>query len=292
MEIERTPEGLQAAYERWQEKRKMGANKTVKGTCEICDEKRSGLKNGYGHLACQSCRMLMTNVKKRPEAVVKYIQEVHGTRYFPAAVPIVPVDELFTIEILGKIRTALGVDDEPLHADLPGIVAVKMAELDTLEAANTDLANQNMELQQEVGSIASDHAALETNYGKMANKMKGLQADVEEQALIIKDMADSRPGPAEPVLPESGTQVAIAQVCGWIEKTLLEKNQAYNALPINPVRIFSCKDPVEQTKMRIDDRLLTLAGGYQGEDVVMDLVGELGLLFVQRILQDAEKETA
>lgn len=72
---------------------------------------------------------------------------------------------------------------------------------------------------------------------------------------------------------------------------LIAKNEAYGNSALDPVRIFSRADTVEQIKVRIDDKLSRLkrapdagpaAGGqpkgHDNEDVVMDLIGYLVLL--------------
>ncbi len=57
---------------------------------------------------------------------------------------------------------------------------------------------------------------------------------------------------------------------------LLEKNRAYGDSALNPVRIFSQADPIEQINVRIDDKLSRLArGNAAGEDAERDLVGYL-----------------
>jgi hypothetical protein len=64
---------------------------------------------------------------------------------------------------------------------------------------------------------------------------------------------------------------------------LIEKNHAYGDSALDPVRIFSKADPVEQIKVRIDDKLSRLArGAAAGEDVERDLIGYLVLLRVAR----------
>jgi hypothetical protein len=64
-----------------------------------------------------------------------------------------------------------------------------------------------------------------------------------------------------------------------IERLLLEKNAAYGDSAINPVRIFSQADPVEQLRVRIDDKLSRIARGNSlSEDTITDLIGYLVLL--------------
>lgn len=86
--------------------------------------------------------------------------------------------------------------------------------------------------------------------------------------------------------PPYDVQSAIAEECRAIEAMLLAKNKAYGNSALDPARIFSKADPMEQIKVRIDDKLSRLARGSDaGEDVEQDLIGYLVLLRVARRLQ-------
>ena len=82
---------------------------------------------------------------------------------------------------------------------------------------------------------------------------------------------------------DEATEV-LAEVRAMLER----KNASYGGSALDPVRIFSKADTVEQIKVRIDDKLSRLArgNGNLGEDVVLDLLGYLVLLRV------AEKRAA
>ena len=69
-----------------------------------------------------------------------------------------------------------------------------------------------------------------------------------------------------------------------IEPLLLEKNRKYGDSALNPCRIFSKADAVEQIKVRIDDKLKRLQNEQndEDEDVVKDLVGYLVLLMIAK----------
>lgn len=56
---------------------------------------------------------------------------------------------------------------------------------------------------------------------------------------------------------------------------LVEKNRKYGNSALNPVRIFSKADAVEQLKVRIDDKLSRVRSGQndEDEDVMLDLLG-------------------
>jgi hypothetical protein len=78
------------------------------------------------------------------------------------------------------------------------------------------------------------------------------------------------------------TAEEIRAVCGEIEAMLLAKNAAYGDSALDPVRIFSKADAVEQIRVRIDDKLSRLmrGDGSGDEDAVGDLLGYLVLLRV------------
>lgn len=80
------------------------------------------------------------------------------------------------------------------------------------------------------------------------------------------------------------TRRHIEEVCAEVRQMLFEKNRRYGDSAINPVRLFSRADPVEQIKVRIDDKLSRLHSGQsdEDEDIEMDLIGYLILLRVAR----------
>lgn len=72
---------------------------------------------------------------------------------------------------------------------------------------------------------------------------------------------------------------ALREELTAILNMLCEKNRAYGNSALDPVRIFSRADAVEQIKVRIDDKLSRLQRGSDaGEDTVRDLIGYLVLL--------------
>jgi len=84
----------------------------------------------------------------------------------------------------------------------------------------------------------------------------------------------------------SYVQAAITQVCDDVKRTLLEKNHTYGNSALDPLRIFSRADPVEQLNVRIDDKLSRIARGseFAGDDTELDLIGYLVLKRVARTL--------
>lgn len=78
------------------------------------------------------------------------------------------------------------------------------------------------------------------------------------------------------------TQSQISLICDDIKELLLYKNQKYGNSALEPIRVFSKSDEVEQILVRIDDKLNRIQQGTglieEDEDVVIDLIGYLVLL--------------
>lgn len=78
------------------------------------------------------------------------------------------------------------------------------------------------------------------------------------------------------------TKSKIAQTCDAIKCLLLDKNAKYGDSALNPTRIFSKMNQIEQLYVRIDDKLSRIAKGAgllaTDEDVIDDLIGYLVLL--------------
>lgn len=80
------------------------------------------------------------------------------------------------------------------------------------------------------------------------------------------------------------TQKDINRVCNYINDMLIAKNQAYGDSALDPVRIFSKSNNVEQILVRIDDKLSRFARGtsYPGDNDIDDLIGYLVLLKIAK----------
>jgi hypothetical protein len=80
---------------------------------------------------------------------------------------------------------------------------------------------------------------------------------------------------------------AVTATCEEVKRVLLEKNRAYGNSALDPVRIFSRGDTVEQLNVRIDDKISRIARGseYAGDDTELDLIGYLVLRRVARALK-------
>jgi hypothetical protein len=80
------------------------------------------------------------------------------------------------------------------------------------------------------------------------------------------------------------TEEAITKAMSSIEEMLISKNRAYGDSALEPVRIFSKSETVEQLYVRIDDKLSRVEGGheYPGDDTIKDLIGYLVLLLIAK----------
>ena len=77
----------------------------------------------------------------------------------------------------------------------------------------------------------------------------------------------------------------ITAECNIIMGMLLEKNARYGDSAMQPRRIFSRADHLEQLKVRIDDklsRIATMGLDSEDEDTTGDLIGYLVLLRIAR----------
>lgn len=79
------------------------------------------------------------------------------------------------------------------------------------------------------------------------------------------------------------SEALIREECAALAEFLVAKNKAYGDSALAPLRVFSRASAEEQILVRLDDKLSRLARGSDaGEDVVLDLLGYLVLLRIQR----------
>lgn len=89
------------------------------------------------------------------------------------------------------------------------------------------------------------------------------------------------------------TQKNIIAVCDNVKNLLLEKNKKYGDSALNPCRIFSKVNTLEQLCVRIDDKLSRISKGAgllaTDEDVIQDLIGYLVLLRIALMKEGVKK---
>ena len=75
----------------------------------------------------------------------------------------------------------------------------------------------------------------------------------------------------------------VKNLANGIADMLIEKNKSYGNSALEPVRIFSKSDSIEQICVRIDDKLSRIKNGcnFANEDTINDLIGYLFLLKIK-----------
>lgn len=79
-------------------------------------------------------------------------------------------------------------------------------------------------------------------------------------------------------------QQLIIEECDRVKALLLEKNRKYGNSALEPIRVFSKADSIEQINVRIDDKLSRIQSSQsdEDEDVEIDLIGYLILKIVKK----------
>lgn len=97
----------------------------------------------------------------------------------------------------------------------------------------------------------------------------------------IKELpSQATPTRTDPELTEDAVRNLIRDRCDEIKNLLLRKNAGYGNSAIQPERIFSDCDPIQQLKVRIDDKLTRVKRRKNSHtrDTRIDLIGYLILL--------------
>ena len=83
-------------------------------------------------------------------------------------------------------------------------------------------------------------------------------------------------------------QKLIEETCDEVKNLLLEKNRKYGNSALEPCRIFSKADSIEQINVRIDDKLNRILNRQsdEDEDVELDLIGYLVLKQVAKKIKN------
>lgn len=81
-----------------------------------------------------------------------------------------------------------------------------------------------------------------------------------------------------------GFESKVKNVAEEVANLLIEKNRKYGNAALDPIRVFSKSDSLEQINVRIDDKLSRMQSGQldDDEDVELDLLGYLILRRIAR----------
>lgn len=76
----------------------------------------------------------------------------------------------------------------------------------------------------------------------------------------------------------------VTRILSGVAETIVSKNLAYGDSALNPVRIFSKADRMEQLFVRLDDKLSRVQRGheYPGDDTIRDIIGYCTLILIAR----------
>lgn len=105
---------------------------------------------------------------------------------------------------------------------------------------------------------------------------------------LTQEMMDYLSATRKPIKPKevtmTNTQELIASKCDELKELLLEKNRKYGDSALNPIRVFSKANAMEQILVRMDDKLNRIKNRQddEDEDVIKDLAGYLVLYMVAR----------
>lgn len=70
----------------------------------------------------------------------------------------------------------------------------------------------------------------------------------------------------------------VHRITDQIADLLIAKNKQYSNSALDPIRVFSKADRMEQLRVRADDKLSRIRNGDTSEDAVLDLCGYLILM--------------
>ena len=183
------------------------------------------------------------------------------------------------------VRDMLGMPVSHL-GDLTATLAEKLellGEYSTTMDRTTDSMTMALRKQDEAEQqVERREAAL----WELVNAMEELIVDREEIYRLYNELFQAYKEETGSNEPDdlTTTQQAIANQCDYLKQTLLEKNRKYGNSALEPVRLFSKADPVEQIRVRIDDKLSRLQSAQidDTEDVELDLAGYMVLLKVAK----------
>lgn len=82
----------------------------------------------------------------------------------------------------------------------------------------------------------------------------------------------------------TGFEQNIRRILDGVADTVASKNLAYGDSALNPIRVFSKSDRMEQLFVRLDDKLSRVQKGheYPGDDTIRDIIGYCTLILIAR----------
>lgn len=255
-----------------------------RGTCDCCEDKNLVLRNNYNKKMCGKCASMYSNVRNYLPIVEMALAELWPDKYGPGAEQLaagnpdsvkVAVDEK-TEAVLKRIAALVGYEgDDP--EEMVEHIAEVMVENQQLWKEREDQGRDGLTA---LRTVANQLVRRESALWELVNAME----DTVEHFKHSEQLLDGHRTGEGPLTGLNTTQRAIATQCDYLKQVLLEKNRKYGNSALEPVRLFSKADPVEQIRVRIDDKLSRMQSSQDDdtEDVETDLAGYLVLLKVAK----------
>lgn len=253
-----------------------------RGTCDCCEDNNLVLRNNYNKKMCGKCASMYSNVRNYLPIIEMALAELWPDKYVPNAKQLaasnpdavkVAVDER-TEAVLKRIAALVGYDgDDP--EEMVEKVAEVMVENQQLWKEREGLGRDGLKALQ---NVADRLVRREVALWELVAVVESTFVDFE----YAEQLLDGYRTGEGPLSGLTETQRSIANQCDHLKATLLEKNRKYGNSALEPVRLFSKADPVEQIRVRIDDKLSRLQSAQidETEDVELDIAGYLVLLKV------------
>lgn len=253
-----------------------------RGTCDCCEDKNLVLRNNYNKKMCGKCASMYSNVRNYLPIIEMALAELWPDKYGPNAKQLAASNP-------DAVKVAVDEKTEALLKMISKLVGYDGNDPDEMVEHVAEVMVENGQLWKDLDLNRLASARLvqrESALWELVNAMEDMVDDRDEVYLLYNELFDAckeETGSNEPD-DLTTTQQAIANQCDHLKQTLLEKNRKYGNSALEPVRLFSKADPVEQIRVRIDDKLSRMKSAQidDTEDVELDLAGYLVLLKVAK----------
>lgn len=229
------------------------------GKCAGCGrEKKLRQVGGCDNAYCSTCDMVAIMARNHPD----WLQNI-------AAANGVDVDGNAEAAIMDSNALA---DIKRMQAELDDLRDQHDSDTTAINGLRVSLQKQADEAGRLKADIHSACEALDCGEDDIVGAAFRIAAD-------LREARGQRGAKLAMLATSTDTQREIVRVCEGIAEMLIQKNAAYGDSAVNPVRIFSKADTLEQINVRIDDKLSRLMRGHElaGEDTATDLLGYLVL---------------
>lgn len=105
-----------------------------------------------------------------------------------------------------------------------------------------------------------------------------------EEKDSARDYDGNTPEQWEAYVKISSFATNVHRILDGVADTVIKKNASYGDSALNPIRVFSKADRMEQLFVRLDDKLSRVQRGseYPGDDTLRDIIGYATLILIAR----------